>query len=186
MNKASIQSRLPPAGGFSRLIFLCATWPHAGPCRALESVVRHAVEGRWLRAAWRQCGRDTGETKGSRRPTSGEDSTQRSASRVPGERLCRLTGETKGGRRPTSGEDSEQRSAPRVPGERLCRLTGETEKAPGFHLTLVNIAVLLWYPSLGVLPPAYFSTVSAAMWMLPSASVLQRISTAPSAAMYFA
>ena len=113
-----------------------------------------AVGGRWLRAAWRQCGRDTGETKGSRRPTSGEDSAQRSASRVPGERLCRLT--------------------------------GETEKAPGFHLTLVNIAVLLWYPSLGVLPPAYFSTVSAAMWMLPSASVLQRISTAPSAAMYFA
>ena len=81
---------------------------------------------------------------------------------------------------------SAQRSASRVPGERLCRLTGETEKAPGFHLTLVNIAVLLWYPSLGVLPPAYFSTVSAAMWMLPSASVLQRISTAPSAAMYFA
>ena len=128
----------------------------------------------------------TGETKGGRRPTSGEDSEQRSAPRVPGERLCRLTGETKGGRRPTSGEDNAQRSASRVPGERLCRLTGETEKAPGFHLTLVNIAVLLWYPSLGVLPPAYFSTVSAAMWMLPSASVLQRISTAPSAAMYFA
>ena len=102
------------------------------------------------------------------------------------ERPCRLTGETEGGHRPTSGEDSAQRSASRVPGERLCRLTGETEKAPGFHLTLVNIAVLLWYPSLGVLPPAYFSTVSAAMWMLPSASVLQRISTAPSAAMYFA
>ena len=97
-----------------------------------------------------------------------------------------MTGETKGGRRPTSGEDSAQRSAPRVPGERLCRLTGETEKAPGFHLTLVNIAVLLWYPSLDVLPPAYFSTVSAAMWMLPSASVLKRTSTAPSAAMYFA
>ena len=95
-------------------------------------------------------------------------------------------GETEGGRRPTSGEDSAQRSASRVPGERLCRLTGETEKAPGFHLTLVNIAVLLWYPSLDVLPPAYFSTVSAAMWMLPSASVLQRISTAPSDAMYFA
>ena len=95
-------------------------------------------------------------------------------------------GETEGGRRPTSEEDSAQRSASRVPGERLCRLTGETEKAPGFHLTLVNIAVLLWYPSLDVLPPAYFSTVSAAMWMLPSASVLKRTSTAPSAAMYFA
>ena len=149
-----LKSGWPPAGGFSRLIFLCATWPHAGPCRALESMVRHAVEGRWLRAAWRQRGRDTGETEGGRRPTSEEDSAQRSASRVPGERLCRLT--------------------------------GETEKAPGFRLTLVNIAVLLWYPSLDVLPPAYFSTVSAAMWMLPSASVLKRTSTAPSVAMYFA
>lgn len=116
--------------------------------------VRHVAERRWICATWRQCGRDTGETERGRRPTSGEDSAQRSASRVPGERLCRLT--------------------------------GETEKASGESPALANIAVLLWYPSLGVLPLAYFSTTSAAMWILPSASVLQRISTAPSAAMYFA
>ena len=166
-----MQSRLPPAGGFSRLPLLCATRPHAAPCRALESRHGTVAEGRRNRAAWRQRGRDMGG---------------RASTAANSERLCRLTGEIEGGRRPTSGEDSAQRSASRVPGERLCRLTGETEKAPGFHLTLVNIAVLLWYPSLGVLPPAYFSTVSAAMWMLLSASVLKRTSTAPSAAMYFA
>ena len=127
----------------------------------------------------------------ARRPVSGFgiDGAARSRRAMVTRRVAAMWarhGETEGGRRPTSGEDSAQRSAPRVPGERLCRLTGETEKAPGFHLTLVNIAVLLWYPSLDVLPPAYFSTVSAAMWMLPSASVLKRTSTAPSAAMYFA
>ena len=79
-----------------------------------------------------------------------------------------------------------KRSAPRVPGERLCRLTGETEKAPGFHLTLANIAVLLWYPSLAVLPLAYFSTTSAAIFTLSPLSVLKRTSTEPSDAMYFA
>ena len=127
-----------------------------------------------------------GETEGGRRPTSGEDSAQRSAPRVPGERLCRLTGETKGGRRPTSREDSAQRSAPCVPGERLCRLTGETEKASGESPALANIAVLLWYPSLGGLPLAYFSTTSAAIFTLSPLSVLKRTSTAPSDAMYFA
>ena len=65
-------------------------------------------------------------------------------------------------------------------------MTGETEKAPGFHLTLVNIAVLLWYPSLGVLPLAYFSTTFAAIFTSSPASVLNRISTAPSEAVYFA
>ena len=98
----------------------------------------------------------------------------------------RDTGTTEGGRRPTSREDSAQRSAPCVPGERLCRLTGETEKASGESPALANIAVLLWYPSLGVLPLAYFSTTFAAIFTLSPASVLNRISTAPSEAVYFA
>ena len=84
-----------------------------GAARSRRAMVTRRVAAMWARH---------GETEGGRRPTSGEDSAQRSAPRVPGERLCRLTGETKGGRRPTSGEDSAQRSASRVPSERLCRL----------------------------------------------------------------
>ena len=107
-----MKSRWPPPGGFSRLPMPCATRPHAAPCRALESRHGTVAEGRRNRAAWRQRGRDmggrastaanserlcrlTGEIEGGRRPTSGEDSAQRSASRVPGERLLPFDGRAK-------------------------------------------------------------------------------------------
>lgn len=69
---------------------------------------------------------------------------------------------------------------------RHCGRKNDIEKASGESPALANIAVLLWYPSLGVLPLAYFSTTFAAIFTLSPASVLNRISTAPSEAVYFA